>query len=74
MAPGDEAVDDVEAVEDDGGLAAKDLLLDEILLSGDADRHSLFGNARLAEDGHLGGPLIVPEDEKGTPALALSCV
>ena len=74
MAPGDEAVDDVEAVQDDGGLAAKDLLLDEVLLGGDADRDSLSGHARLAEDGHLGRPLIVPEDEKGTPALALSCV
>ena len=31
MAPSDEAVDDVEAVQDDGGPAAKDLLLDKVL-------------------------------------------
>ena len=74
MAPGDEAIDDVEAVQDGGGLAAKDLLLDEVLFGRNADRDSLSGHARLAEDGHLGGPLIVPEDKEGTPALTLSYV
>ena len=74
MAPGDEAVDDVETVEDEGGPAAEEPLLDEVLLGGNADRDSLSGRARLAEEGHLGWPEVVPEDEEGFPALPLGRV
>ena len=74
VAPGDEAVDHVEAVEDHAGPAAQQPLLDVLLLGGDADGDALSGGARLAEERHPGRPLVVPEDKEGAPALPLGQV
>ena len=74
VAPGDEAVDHVEAVEDDAGPAAQQPLLDVLLLGGDADGDALPRRARLAEERHPRRPLVVPEDEEGAPPLTLGQV